>query len=531
MNARRSVCLLLCLITLLTLFSSCGGTDVTAFFFAVSEKAGTFDPTIANDDTAKLIIRNCFEGLVYPDENGGISPGAAESWTVSPDGLTYTFRIREGARWHLTSNAEEELKDKLPENFDLTLTAYDFEFGLKRALDPAMGAPDAYKLGSIAGAAPVSAGQAGLDALGIKALSASELQITLSQPQRDFLYVLAQPLCMPCNETFFNATGGRYGIFIRDSLSNGPFYLSYFDDGSYRITKNPDYVGEHTAKADVVRFYVNSDSDNVLTNLSDGDYSGALMDDALFERFGAGKKNTVFSVDDKTRSFILNAKSEALADVSVRMAFILATDAEKVASRAEKTPVYSLLPAAVNDACPGKTTYDADKAVKLLNAALEKAGLSSVTATLKCEARHEFMLKKQLQSWQKIFGTTFNINVVTLSPDELRRDVENGDYDIAFCAVGTPSASAADFLSRFTSVSAENVFGTEDEALDLAVKALGSASETNAPAALEKACSAVYDNAVMLPVWSESTRFVCTKDVSGVILLPGSNSIYFYNCE
>lgn len=531
MKAPKILSSILCILLLLSLFSSCGGTDVKAFYFAVREKAGTFDPTVASDTTARTIVRNCFEGLVYPDENGELVPGAAESWTVSPDGLTYTFRIRADAKWHLTSNAEKELEGKLPENFDLRVTAYDFEFGLKRALDPAMGAADAYKLSVVAGAAAVAAGKAGLDSLGIKALSADELQITLSQPQNDFLYVLAEPLCMPCNETFFNATGGRYGIFIKDFLSNGPFYLSYFDDGAYRITKNPDYTGAHEAQADVVRFYVNDNDDSVFTALRDGDYTGAYMNESQLESFGVSKKNVVFSTADKTRAFILNEKSEPLSDVSVRMAFLLATDTEKVASRAERTPVHSPLPAAVHSGFTGNVIFDESKAVSVLSAALEKAGINSVTVSLKCEARHEFMLKKQLQSWQKIFGTSFNIDVVSMSAEELKRDVKNGDYDIAFYPVAASSASAEDFFLQFTAASSQNIFGTDDEAFDLAVKALGSASEEDADTSLANVCRAVADNAVMLPVWSESTYFVCVKDTAGVILLPGEDNVYFYNCN
>lgn len=531
MKFRKTFSLILCFILLITLFSSCGGTELKAFYFTVKEKAGTFDPTIAADGTAKLIVRNCFEGLVYPDENGNFVPGAAESWTISPDGRTYTFRIRAGAQWHITSNAEKELEGKLPENFDLTLTAYDFEFGLKRALDPAMGAADAYKLDNIAGAAAVRAGNAPLTSLGIKALSETELEITLSVPQNDFLAVLAEPLCMPCNETFFNATGGRYGLFIKDSLSNGPFYLSYFDDGAYRITKNPDYAGPHEAKADVVRFYVEADISSAYSKLRDGDYSGVLMNEAEFSRLAPGKKNVVFSVADKTRAFILNAESEALADGNVRTAFLLATNTAQVASLAEKTPVDSLLPAAADTAFSAEHTCDADKAVKLLSAALENAEKTSVTVTLLCETEHELMLKKQLQTWQKIFGTTFNINISAVSAEELERAVTNGDYDIAFYPVSTPSASTGDFFSRFTSASAKNIFGTKNEALDLAVKNFRAASGTDTEAVLEKLYTVVADNAVMLPVWSESTYFVCEKEIAGIILLPGTDSIYFYNCE
>lgn len=527
---KRALSLTVCVILLITLFSACKKTDVKAFYFAVETSAGTFDPTIASDTTARIIVRNCFEGLVCADENGSITPGAALSWDISPDGLTYTFQLRPDARWHLTSNAENELEGKLPENFDLSLTADDFVFALKRAVDPAMGARDAYLLENISGAAAIMQGTARLDSLGVEAVSAHELKITLVRPQSDFLYILTEPLCMPCNETFFKATGGRYGLFIKDSLSNGPFYLSYFDDTSYRISKNPDYHGEHTPKADVIRLNVYTDKNTLYSKLKSNNYSGAYLTQSDLEAYTPGKKSTLISTADKTRSFILNAKSEALADAGIRNAFILATDVEGFVSMCGgHSAVLSPVPEAVKGfaAFYGGTAYDPEKAVSVLNSSLEKSGMRSVTVTLKCEESFELSLKKQLQNWQKIFGTSFNINVTPLSADELRKAVEKGDYDIAFYPVRAYCASPNGFFRQFYSCSPDNVFGIENEELDNAIKAAGG-SGSNAAQTLTQA---LYANAVILPVWSENSCFVCTEKTGGVMLLPGTDSIYFYNCN
>ncbi len=525
---KRALSLTVCVILLVTLFSACKKTDVKAFYFAVESPAGTFDPTIASDTTARMIVRNCFEGLVYADENGGITPGVALSWDISPDGLTYTFKLRADACWHLTSNAQEELAGKLPENFDLSVTAADFAFALKRAVDPAMGARDAYLLENVAGASAIMSGNASPDTLGVQAVSDHELKITLARPQSDFLHVLTEPLCMPCSETFFNATGGRYGLYIKDSLSNGPFYLSYFDDTSYRISKNPDYHGEHTPKADVIRLNVYTDKNTLYSKLKSNNYSGAYLTQSDLAVYAPDKKATLVSTADKTRSFILNAGSPALSDAGIRNAFILATDVEGFVSLCGgRSAVLSPVPEAVKGfaAFSGGNAYDPEKAVSVLNSSLEKSGLRSVTVTLKCEESFELTLKKQLQNWQKIFGTSFNINVTPLSADELRKAVETGDYDIAFYPVGSKGSSPNGFFRQFLSYSPDNVFGVKSEELDNAVKAAGT---TEAAAALTRSLAA---NAVILPVWSESSCFVCTEKVGGVKLLPGKDNIFFYDCD
>ena len=84
--------------------------------------------------------------------------------------------------------------------------------------------------------------------IGVSAPDEKTLVIRLAERNDAFLSVLAEPVSMPCNETFFNACGGRYGLLIAYSLSNGPFYLSYFDETTYRLRKSADYTGAHAAE-------------------------------------------------------------------------------------------------------------------------------------------------------------------------------------------------------------------------------------------------------------------------------------------
>ena len=146
---KRIISFLLCLVMMTGLLASCGSSDPVVLFFAVEESADSFDPQIVSDATASIVVRNCFEGLLRRDENGEVINGVAESWSVSKDGLKYTFKLREDAVWHLTSNAKEQLGDKLPDDFDLSVTAYDFQFALRRAVDPATGAHLSYMLYNI----------------------------------------------------------------------------------------------------------------------------------------------------------------------------------------------------------------------------------------------------------------------------------------------------------------------------------------------------------------------------------------------
>ena len=92
---KRLIAILLCIIFIICLFPSCSKTTVgKGFVMPVSETPDSLDPQIANSDIEKLIIANCFEGLVRIARNGEIENGVAESYTVSSDGLVYTFNLR-----------------------------------------------------------------------------------------------------------------------------------------------------------------------------------------------------------------------------------------------------------------------------------------------------------------------------------------------------------------------------------------------------------------------------------------------------
>ncbi|MEI2422263.1 ABC transporter substrate-binding protein, partial [Arthrospira platensis SPKY2] len=110
--------------------------------------------------------RDLFEGLVAESPRGEFEPGAAESWTVSPDGLSWTFRLRADGRW---SNGD-------------AVAASDFVAGLRRAVDPATASTTATLLLPLAGAAPIIAGEQPPETLGAEAVDELTLVLRLQAP-------------------------------------------------------------------------------------------------------------------------------------------------------------------------------------------------------------------------------------------------------------------------------------------------------------------------------------------------------------
>ena len=523
---KKIICLILVFVLLLC--SACSSETIISMSFAVREAAGSFDPQIAENATTNIIVKNCFEGLVRYNENGEIVPALATKWTVSEDSLVYTFYLRENAVWHMTNNAKKQLEEKLPEDFSLEVTAYDFEFALKRAVDPSMGAKNASLLKNIANASAIIAGKGSPDSLGVKATDKHTLVITLSQPQSNFLNVLTESICMPCNETFFEACGGRYGMFIKYFITNGPFYISYFDEKSYRLTKSADYTGENIPASDVLWFYIKSDTDELVSILQEHQYSGAYLSELEFGKLKTDKKMTVLEIEDVTRCFVLNTENEFLSDINIRLAFMSVIDPESLSQSNSKT-VSGLLPAALNADSESASFYKPEKAREYLKKGLEKLKREEISVSVLTPYEYEESLKIALQKWQQALSANMIISVEATSEAELKQRVAKGEYDIAFYPLRAETPCYEDFFAAFSSLSDNNIIKLDDEGFDKLVNSLYSASQASQKSVLEKTQKKLLNTAAVIPVWSENTYFVCTQDARGVIALAGEENLYLFN--
>ena len=524
---KRTVALILAAALLMGL-SGCSGNRNMILYIAVNGAAKGFDPQTASDDTGRMIVRSCYEGLVTVAADGTIQPGVASSWTVTPDGLTYFFYLRPDARWHLTSNAQEQLQGRLPDSFDLSVTANDFVFALRRAVDPAMDAPDAYMYINILNAEAIRQNRAAPDTLGVYAVDAHTLQIELARPQSNFLELLAEPAAMPCNETFFNACIGRYGTYIKFMLSNGPFYLSRFDENSYRINKSDDYHGDHVPKADYVWFYYVNDRNNLIKDLGGSEYSCAVLNAAEYEKLHVRGGFRVTEEQNLLRCLLFNLNDPCLSNADLRRAIAAATDTAQIAENAGRPVTYSLVPAEAASGLvashPNK--YQPERISGPLERAFDALERTSVELTLLCEERHGDAMRKLLQEWQKLLGVSVTVSVKTVTAQELETAVTGGDYQIAFYPVAARTFSTYEYFGAFTSYSGANVSGYSSATANLLVETLYSGDDVKFASCYRAMENLLAADAFLLPVWDESTYFVCTKGVSGVVY-KGGDKMYF----
>lgn len=233
MKLKKILCVIISAVLICSVFSACSKRYLDNYvYFDIKNKPHSIDPQTAKTDEELLIVRNIFEGLLRKNEKGKIVCGAAKSYKKS--GLTYTFKLRKDAVW----------SDKTP------VTAYDFVFGIRRAVSPAVKCPYGKRLSKIVNAEAALNGTASPEAIGVTANDEETLQITLSSEDKSFEDTLTTSVAMPCNEEFFNSTSGKYGLDAESILSNGSYVLKKWnaDDFAIRLYRNEEYSGSFKAQ-------------------------------------------------------------------------------------------------------------------------------------------------------------------------------------------------------------------------------------------------------------------------------------------
>jgi oligopeptide transport system substrate-binding protein len=206
-------------------------------------------------EAAMTILRDCYEGLVSMAADGSIIAGAAESWSVSEDGRSYTFTLRKDARW---SNGDP-------------LLAQDFAFAFRRLVDPKTASQYALMLEPVVNATEIVAGRKPPELLGVSAPDASTLVVQLVEPSAYFLAMLSHPSTFPVHRATLAAHPkdfARPGI----AVSNGAFVPVDWQIGSHIIAaRNTHYWNDAATRLASVRYLHVADPLTELTRFRAGD--------------------------------------------------------------------------------------------------------------------------------------------------------------------------------------------------------------------------------------------------------------------
>ena len=430
----RFLCLLLSLILILTLFTGCSDTKDAYIYFELPEAPLTLDPQTASTDSELLIIRNINEGLLRKNEKGEIVCGLAESY--QKNGLTYTFTLRKNAKW---ARGEK-------------ITADDFVFAFKRAVDPKTKAPFVSRLYSIAGAMEINNGSATLDTLGVKAIDDRTLSITLKSEDSRFLETLTTSIAMPCNEEFFYETAGKYGLFADSIQSSGRYRISRWRKETFgiRLYKNEDYKGFAEAQNAAVFITCNKD-EPALQKLQKNSIDMAFIDSSLTD---TANESGLKTLEFQNICWFLTLGNDFSANMRKALAMMVGGEIYSGSLATGYSVATSVFPDALSDnnIPTGMTLYNAENAKKLYLQELEhyegKKFPSDVKLYYYDDGNVKNIATDIVGHWQSNLSAFVNIEAVSES-SLLIPQLTDQSYKMSLFPVRADSNSPAEYLKKF----------------------------------------------------------------------------------
>ncbi len=523
--AKKIFSLILVLIIIILSLGGCFGKTKAdeAFAVPITDEPTSLDPQIVNSNAEKLIVSNCFEGLLRIAEDGSLQNGVAESYSVSEDGLIYTFNLRRDAHWALFSGHKDVIGENYSDIFDINVYAEDFEFAFDRLFDAQIDSPFRYLFSSVSD---------------YEALDKYVFRVTLKYPDDSFLYSLTTAGAMPCDEEFYTLTNGKYGLDAKYLLCNGAFNVSRWTEGaSIRLVRNDDYNGENRVMPSSVTFYLNSDDSAVAEKMSAGTYDAAFLSADLYESIENKEDLNVQSVQNVVYSLLFNQSDKYLSNKNIRLALFNAADySAEFGQESGFTAAGSIVPtfckiggeAYADSGASSAYSHNTDAAKEYFEQGLLETGSSSVSLEIKCTEKYESFIKQLVQVLQKTLGVKFAVTVSVMNEAQLNAAVKDGNYSVAFYPFTADSSLVSDYLEKFASGNAFNYSSVEyDAQLDLVRAASGDYAELRS--CCEKAESILMSDAVAVPVIYENSYFVTNKDTSGIYFYSSRDNIYFIN--
>ena len=491
-----------------------------AFGFTLTAEPRQIDPQVATDTASLSVIDAVYEGLARLDDDGRVVPAAAD-WTVSADGRTYTFTLRE-SYWSTVKVRGEKTGFEEP----VQVIAADFVFGIRRVADPTTGSPYAAQLTDIENADKVLSGKAPLTEFGVEAVDERTLVIRLAEPNADFPEKLTTPAFMPCNREFFGSTGGRYGLEMRYILTNGPFSMSaWTHNTAVSLKKNEHYHAADSILPAAVKYRISTDAEEDFELLEKGYIDGAAVPQDGLERAAAAGIR-LEELQDTVRYLWMNTAAPPLSEPKIRQALRDAMEWNALwdSLGAGCAPATGFVPP---DATAGGARYREQAAKVPLHtdptaaqtalanglAALELQKLPTLTLLAADDAESANLARYILQSFTKNLSITCTLELV--DAETLAARVRAGNYQLAIFDVTGTGFTAKENLSVFTTDAVGNYARFSAAAYDALYAQAG--ADRAAAQGLEQW---LYDACPALPLGFCTRYYGVLAEDSGILVRP-----------
>lgn len=326
--------------------SSSSGGDVAdggkkIITVGIGEEGKGFDPAIAEDSVSNNILNHMFEGMFVL--NGSTLENAmCESYEISDDQLTYTFKIRDNAVW----------------SDDSAVTAADFVNGIRRSLNPEMqGLYANFIYEYVAGALDVYEGRAEFDSVGVKAIDEKTLEIKLIEPCPYFLQLMTNGVYFPVKESVANGADSKWAKDPAVCLANGAFKLvEYVPNSKVVFEKNDNYFRADEVKLDGLEYRFMPDMQAQVAAYKTGEINVAQNVPSDIAAQYADQPDYMYIQSVINYYVVLRDGTEAVSNPDVRKAMAMAINRSELAEilGGGERPLYGLVPYGLQNPSTGK---------------------------------------------------------------------------------------------------------------------------------------------------------------------------------
>lgn len=493
---KKNLLLLSILLVSILVFTACGKTDSASkdnasgtsdtiqqggeFTYGLATETNNFDPFDSLTADTRKILFNVFEGLVKPTTDGGFTPAVAESYEISPDALTYTFKLRKGIKFH---NGNEVKTD-------------DVIYSIQKAISA-----------SISGYSNIAK---------YEATDSTTIVITLTNADTDFLAYLTTAI-VP--KDYNNQKSAPIGT--------GPFKFKEFKEQQYiTFVKNTDYWQAGVPYLDKVPFKFAADSTALLLELQSGGVDAIGIDNAGAQQIDKNTFNVIEQHSNAVQLLALNNSFSPFNDLKVRQALSYAIDPKEIID----TVNYGIGTRIGSGLIPGLSKYydattvntyskNIDKAKDLLSQAGYANGFKFTITVPSVYQVHVDSAQVIVNQLAKV-GVTANIELVDWAT-WLSNVYKGRQYEATVISLDGANVSPKSFLSRYVSNSSSNFVNFNNAEYDSVYqKAVAEIDETKRIDLYKNAQILLAKNAASVYIQDISNLVTINKKFEGLVEYP-----------
>ncbi|MDM5227779.1 peptide ABC transporter substrate-binding protein [Cytobacillus sp. NJ13] len=474
----------------------------------------SFDPPIGFDSVSWSALNNLMEGLTRLGQDHEPEAAIAEKWDISEDGKTYTFHIREDAKW---SNGD-------------AVTAGDFEFAWKRLLNPDTGSSAAFLGYFIEGGEAYNNGEGSADDVKVKAVDDKTFEVTLVSPQAYFLSVITNPAFFPINEKVATENP-KWFAEAESFVGNGPFNLTEWEhDSHFVMEKNDQYWDAETVKLDKIHWAIIDDTNTEYQMYQSGELDVSDVPSELSEQLLGEAK-----VEDQAGDYFyrFNVNMEPFQNLNIRKAFAMAVDQQQMVDFVTKNgekPAYGFVSYGFADPS-GKdfrevsgdlVKTNAEEAKALLEKGMEEEGydkLPEVTLTYSTDDTH----KKIAEALQQMFKENLGVEVklANMEWNVFAEEQKALKFQLSRSSFLADYADPINFLENFQTGHSMNRTGWSSEKYDQLIKdAKNEADEAKRFELMYEAEKILFEEMPIIPIHFYNQVYLYNDAVSGIVRHP-----------